>query len=110
MKVTTVARIVVGTIELTQPSLLMARHQPDVVTRRAIRVLGVRDLVQAIATIAAPSRRVVRAGVAVDLLHAASMLALATADQRRRRLALTSAALAGALAASGAVGVRRQLT
>lgn len=108
MNVTVVARSLVGTLELARPSLLMAGHQPDAVTRRGIRVLGVRDLVQSIVTTVAPSQGVVRAGFAIDLVHAASMLALAAADRRRRRPALTSAAIAGVLAVTEAVGMRRR--
>lgn len=107
MKLASSARALLGAAELARPSLLVAQHQPDALTLRVIRVLGARDLAQAWLTVSVPTRRVVRAGVVVDLLHAASMLALAAADQRRRRTALTSAAWAGALAATGAVALWR---
>ena len=106
MKLAALVRALLGLAELTRPSTLAARHQPDTVARRAIQFLGVRDLVQAGLTVAAPSRRVLRAGVAVDVVHGVSMLALAAGDRRRRPLALASAALAGAFAATGAVALR----
>jgi hypothetical protein len=69
----------------------------------AVRVLGARHLAQAAAGGADPGRTATRLGATVDALHAASMLALAAADRRWRRAALTSASVAGALAVAGVV-------
>jgi hypothetical protein len=74
---------------------------PPVGLVTAARVLGVRHLLQA----AILERRLghrpgssARPAGAVDLLHAASMLALAAVDPPRRRPALVSATVATALA------------
>jgi hypothetical protein len=69
-----------------------------------IRLLGGRLLVQAGYELATGSRRALRLGAAVDLLHAASMLAAAVRWPGYRRIALASAGLAGASAAVGLAG------
>jgi len=66
-----------------------------------VRVLGLRTLAQAIAEGVRPTRDVLRAGVAVDLAHAASMLTAARVWPRYRRAALTSAGTAGISALTG---------
>ena len=71
------------------------------------RLLGARYLAQALASQAAPTVRVVLLGVSVDLLHAASMLALAAASRRRQNAALTEAVAALAFAMAGAFAARR---
>lgn len=71
--------------------------------RVVARVLGARQVVQAVLTAAMPTRAVRHLGVGVDALHAASMLALAMADSRRRRMALLDALLASTLAVAGVV-------
>ncbi len=75
--------------------------------RLVARVLGVRHLAQAALTAAGqradPGSPVpLGGGAAVDLLHAASMLALGAADRRVRRATFTDAAVETALAAAGA--------
>jgi hypothetical protein len=67
----------------------------------AVRVLGARELAQS-ATAATGSPVLRTAGVAVDGLHAASMIGLAAASPRYRRPALLAAALATAWAATTA--------
>jgi hypothetical protein len=72
------------------------------------RVLGVRHLVQAGLTVAAQrsdpdSPVVLGGGAVVDLLHAASMLALGAVDGGVRRTVLTDAAVETALAVTGGV-------
>ena len=66
---------------------------------RLVRVLGGRLLVQHGAALAVPDRRVVRAGSAIDLLHAASMVPL-LGSRRYRRAALISGGVAGAFSAA----------
>jgi hypothetical protein len=66
--------------------------------RRVARVLGVRHLAQAAITARNPGPEVVALGVIVDLLHAASMFALAVAVQDLRRAELADALAATALA------------
>lgn len=58
-----------------------------------IRVLGTRDLVQAIVTIGG-SRHAHRAGGNVDILHAISMLGVAALNTKHRSLAAASAVVA----------------
>ena len=65
--------------------------------RRALlllRTLGARDLGQAVLAATAPPPALRRLGVAVDALHASSMVALAAVSRDHRRPALISAALA----------------
>jgi hypothetical protein len=75
--------------------------------RTVARVLGARHLVQAAVTAAGQradpgSPLALGGGAAVDLVHAASMLALGALDRRVRRTTFTDAALETALAAAGA--------
>ena len=65
----------------------------------ALRALGARHLAQGAAQAIAPDR-LQRAFIAVDLIHAATMLALAAADPGRRRPALLTAGVAAASAAT----------
>lgn len=72
------------------------------------RVLGVRHLAQAgitaVTLLTDPGGSVVLGGgVAVDLLHATSMVALGAADSRVRRATLSDAAVETTLAMGGAV-------
>jgi hypothetical protein len=69
--------------------------------RRVARVLGVRHLIQAAISSLAPLPGVLAAGAAVDAVHAASMLVLATADRGSRRAALTDALAESLFAAAG---------
>jgi hypothetical protein len=62
--------------------------------RLATRVLGVRYVVQSAAGVGLRRRPMPWFDGAVDLLHAASMLGVARAVRRHRRLALTSGAVA----------------
>ncbi len=70
---------------------------PGPVDEVAISLLGVRHLLQGAAQLSAPAR-FQRTFVAVDVIHAATMLALAAADRGRRRPALLSAGVAAASA------------
>jgi hypothetical protein len=74
------------------------RQSPSLRARRVARILGVRHLAQAVVTARSPGPVVVAVGVLVDLLHAASMFALAAADQSLRRAELADALAATALA------------
>jgi hypothetical protein len=71
--------------------------------RRALlllRTLGARDLGQAVLAATAPPPALRRLGVAVDALHASSMVALAAVSRDYRRPALTSALIATSWAAA----------
>ncbi len=106
MRAAALVRAVAGSVELVAPGLLARGTAADVVTRRAVRVLGIRDLTQAWFTSAWPNRNTISVGVAVDGLHAASMFALALVDPPRRRPALVSAVGALAFALQGAAELR----
>ena len=67
--------------------------------RAVARVLGARELIQAELACRHPGRVPVLIGAWVDTAHAISMLALAVADRRRRRLAVAQAGTAAAFAA-----------
>lgn len=85
----------------------VAGRVPDRTELLLARVLGVRHLGQAVAQVLAPGRRV-RLLAAVDLIHAASMAAVAVVSPRERRVALTSSAAAATLAVIGLRADRRQ--
>jgi hypothetical protein len=74
--------------------------------RRVVRVLGIRHLVQAAATAAAPTPAVFAAGRQVDTVHAASML-VAGVWPAERQAALADALVEAALAAGGAAAGRQ---
>jgi hypothetical protein len=65
------------------------------------RVLGIRHLIQASVTAAAPTPDVYVMGGQVDAVHAASMLLLAAVSRAERRSALTDALTEAALAGAG---------
>lgn len=67
---------------------------PDARARLVARVLGARHVAQAVVTLARPTPRCLRWGGVVDLTHAGTGVALAVADARYRRAALTDAAIA----------------
>ena len=71
-----------------------------------VRLLGGRQLVQGAAVLIRPTLLLVIGGVAVDALHATSMVAAAVVWPRYRRAALTSAAAAGSSAIAGALIIR----
>lgn len=64
--------------------------------RGVVRLLGLRLGLQGLLLSAAPRRRLVALGAAVDLAHAASMYGLGALRPRYRRAALVSAATATA--------------
>jgi hypothetical protein len=95
------ARAGYGTALLTAPGPLIGLctgRAPSVRARRVARVLGARHLAQAAITALAPGPEVIAAGAVVDLLHAASMFALAAVDQTPRRAEFADALCATALA------------
>jgi hypothetical protein len=92
----------VGAFLVTRPARALAMvgqpaPPPGLVT--ITRVLGARTALQNLVVLASPSPGVVRAGAAVDALHALSMLAAAVRWPAYRRAALASGALAAAAAA-----------
>jgi hypothetical protein len=71
-----------------------------------VRVLGARQLAQALATGAQPTPAVLALGAEVDAAHAASMLALGLFTRRWRQAALVDALIAAGFATAGAAAAR----
>ena len=106
----TLARAGYGVALVMVPGLLigLTGERPGRRGCGVARVLGVRHLAQAVLTVAAlqsdgGESAALGGGVAVDLLHASSMVALGAVDGRVRRVTLTDAAVEMALAMGGAV-------
>lgn len=98
-----------GTVLLTAPDIFAdssRSRRSGTAARRTIQVLGGRQVIQAALTTRRPSTAVLAAGVATDVLHAASMVALAIVDARWRNRAAASAALGALFAVSGARAAR----
>ncbi|WP_375493586.1 hypothetical protein [uncultured Jatrophihabitans sp.] len=68
-----------------------------------VRVLGARQLVQGVITVAAPEESTLVLGAIVDTLHALSMVPFVAISPRFRRPAAISASLAAASATAGFV-------
>lgn len=100
-----------GALQLAAPALV-ADHllsRPLEARARAVaRVLGARQLVQAVASGGTPSYPVLALGVEVDLLHAASMLVVAA--RQRRSTALLDALIAASFAVAGTLVARTSAT
>ena len=71
-----------------------------------VRILGGRQLLQGTVLLIRPTSLLVIGGLAVDVLHATSMLAAAVIWPGYRRAALASAAVAGTSAVAGALILR----
>lgn len=74
-----------------------------------VRVLGARQLLQALITALRPTRRTLEVGAATDALHAATMVVSAAAKVGPRRLTTASATTAGAFTAAALTVSRRCL-
>jgi hypothetical protein len=84
------------------PVIWLATGQlPSRRTRRVAQLLGIRHLIQAALTAAAPEPAVLATGGQVDAVHAASMLLLAAVSRGGRRAAVTDALTEAAFAAAG---------
>jgi hypothetical protein len=102
-------RAAYGVALLCAPGRLIAVRTGRAPSRRAClvgRVLGARHLAQAVVCGALPTRWLIRAGAAADLLHAASMVALAAEDAQLQPALLTDAGIATAFAAAGGAFLR----
>jgi hypothetical protein len=98
-----------GAVLLCAPSTairLSGARQASPRVRAVTRLLGIRHLLQAAVTMAAPNAVVLTIGAQVDLAHAASMLALAAADRPLRRAGLADGLTAAVFAAVGTAGAR----
>ena len=103
-------RVLWGTVLLVAPGVVLGDlpHQRiDHASRVFTRVLGARHLIQAAITSREGPSGWVLGGAAVDATHAATMAAVALLRPDRRKLALTNAATAAALAAAQVAEIRR---
>jgi hypothetical protein len=100
------ARLGLGVAALVAPDglLSVSTARPSGAERATVRVLGARYLLQAAGGMAVRRRWVHDVDAAVDLLHAATMVALAAVSAEHRRLALLSALTATAFAAADLTG------
>jgi hypothetical protein len=76
--------------------------------RAVARVLGARHVAQAVVTLGRPTPAVLALGAGADVLHSASMVALAVLDRPRRRLGAADALIAAAFAVAGGTLARRR--
>jgi hypothetical protein len=105
MRLSTGIRLAHGVVLLIAPNRMsraLTGVPLDGPARAAARLLGVREVGQALLTARTGSVAVRRIGRAVDGLHALSMIALAVVSPRRRRLALASSAVATLFLVGGA--------
>ena len=91
-----VARCALGVVALARPDLILrvSQHEHGTAARRAVRVLGARYLVQSGGGMVLERTWIPTANALVDLVHAASMLAIAAISPAHQRLALLSAGAA----------------
>ena len=80
---------------------LATGQRPGRRARRVAQVLGIRHLIQAALTAAAPEPAVLATGGQVDAVHATSMLLLAAVSRGGRRAAVTDALTEAAFAVAG---------
>lgn len=93
-----------GLLLLVDPATALgdvAGVRPDRISTAVARVLGARQLTQAVLSGVNPSPEVLAIGVWVDVAHAATAAGLAAFDRSRARGGLTDAAIAGGWAAFG---------
>ncbi len=103
-------RLIYGSALLLAPDAVLAERTNGPIDRRAVlvaRVLGARQIVQAVVVRRKRSRGWILGGVAIDATHAATMLLLALNDRRRRTLATANALGATAFALVGLRQARR---
>jgi CHASE2 domain-containing sensor protein len=99
-------RLAYGIALLVRPDLVCRPFSGGPVDRPSrvfARVLGARQVVEALVLRRHRRRNWVLGGAAVDGMHALTMLGVAARDRRHRRLALANAAVAAGFAAEGAL-------
>ncbi len=104
-----VARIAWGGLLAGAPGLVLRTltgRTPVPSQARVLRVLGTRHLLQGAADLARPAPGLLRAGAAVDLLHAATCAGAAGFAPAWRRVALVDGTGAVAFAAGGLARAR----
>jgi hypothetical protein len=88
-------------LALPEPLLRAGGGSVSPAAAAAVRVLGVRHLLQAGASAARPQGSVAGLGALVDTMHAGSCVGLAVASTRWRRVALVDALVEAGFAAAG---------
>jgi hypothetical protein len=99
----------VGIVDLVFPDTLVGRLIDGQLSdrgRKVVRVLGARQVAQALLSGRTPTGAVLYLGAEADVAHAATMIALAVLERRYRRAALCDAAIATAFAVAGVAAVR----
>ena len=102
----------VGIVHLAFPDALVRRLVGGQLSdrgRKVVRVLGARQVAQALLSGRTPTGAVLFLGAEVDVAHAASMIVLAAFERRYRRAALCDATIAIAFAVTGAAAARSAL-
>ena len=102
-------RAFLGAVQLTLPRQTIGWWVGQPVAAGAsgvIRLLGARQLLQAVAAERRPTSSVLAAGAVVDGLHATTMVVLSWRERPWRRAALQEALLAFVLAAAGVRAAR----
>jgi hypothetical protein len=108
-----VVRAGVGIVHLAFPDALVRRLSGGQLSgrgRTVVRVLGARQVAQALLSGRAPTGSVLLLGAEADVAHAATMITLAVLQRRYRRAALCDAAIAAAFALAGATAARSTRT
>ena len=103
-----VARGVYGAFLLVASDTIVERVTGEPSSGAAVvgRVLGARHLLQALVLGRTRSETPAKAGTAVDVLHALSMVLVAGFSEKYRRIAALDAVAAGTWAASGWLALR----
>jgi hypothetical protein len=107
MRLLQLARLAYGSTLLVAPHVLL-RQGVDGRVRAVARILGARQLLQAVLVPPDSSPRRVCLGALVDGSHAATMAACAVISPKHRRLAGRNALTALGFAAAGLAEVRRR--
>lgn len=98
-----------GLLLLLAPRAVLTWVHAVRIDRKALlvtRILGARQVVQALLSGTKPSPEILAAGIWVDAVHSLTALALAVADRRRVRVGLADAVVAALWAALGAYDLR----
>lgn len=112
VRTTAVVRTVWGAVLVLMPERLLRAGAGGPIPApavAAVRVLGLRHLLQAGVTATLPTGPVAGLGALVDTAHASSCVAVAAWSPRWRRAALIDLAVETALAASGWIAGRRSV-
>lgn len=100
----------VGVVDLVFPNTVvrwLGGGQPSDQGRRVIRVLGARQIAQALLSGRTSTEAALLLGAAVDVAHAATMILMGAFERRYRLAALCDAVIAISFAAAGVAAAAR---